>query len=53
MKDIGIVTWHYYPNFGSALQAYAMQEVLQQLGIHVSLLIIEKDNSETAMLKRL
>lgn len=32
MKDIGIVTWHYYPNFGSALQAYAMQEVLQQLG---------------------
>ncbi len=24
-KKIGVITWHYYHNFGSALQAYALQ----------------------------
>ena len=31
-KKIAIVTWHYYPNFGSVLQAYALQEQLRSLG---------------------
>ena len=31
-NKIGIVTWHYYGNFGSALQSYATQEVLMELG---------------------
>ena len=31
-KHIGIVTWHYYSNFGSALQSYALQEAIKQLG---------------------
>lgn len=31
-KKIGIMTWHYYPNSGSALQAYALQTCLRSLG---------------------
>lgn len=32
MSKVGILTWHYYPNFGSALQAYALQTVIRGLG---------------------
>ena len=32
LRNIGIVTWHYYKNFGSALQSYALQEAIKQLG---------------------
>ncbi|NDV66991.1 polysaccharide pyruvyl transferase family protein [Bacteroides sp. 224] len=31
-KRIGIITWHYYPNFGSALQAYALHTFLNNKG---------------------
>lgn len=31
-KSVGIITWHYYTNYGSALQAYAMQSSLTSLG---------------------
>jgi len=31
-QKVGILTWHYYPNFGSALQAYALQRSVQSLG---------------------
>lgn len=31
-KKIGIITWHYHSNFGSALQAYALQYTLCRLG---------------------
>lgn len=31
-KDVGILTWHYYSNVGSNLQAYAIQETLKNLG---------------------
>lgn len=36
-KKIGILTWHYYSNFGSALQAYALQTSIASLGYHVSI----------------
>lgn len=29
---IGIITWHYYPNFGSALQAYALHTYINNRG---------------------
>lgn len=32
MKKIGIITWHYYANFGSVLQAYALQETISKMG---------------------
>ena len=33
MKKVGILTWHYYSNFGSALQAYALQETLKDVDV--------------------
>ena len=38
MKKVGVLTWHYYPNFGSALQAYALQETVKKLGYKVRIL---------------
>lgn len=38
MKKIGILTWHYYNNYGSALQAYALQNYLEKLGYVVDIL---------------
>lgn len=35
LKKIGLVTWHYYCNFGSALQAYALQTYLLNQGFDV------------------
>ena len=32
MKRIGILTWHYYPNYGSRLQAYALYRYLSICG---------------------
>ena len=32
MKKVGIITWHYYGNFGSVLQAYALQEAIREIG---------------------
>jgi hypothetical protein len=32
MVKIGIVTWHYNPNYGGLLQAYALQEIIKKLG---------------------
>ena len=36
MKDkVGILTWHYYFNFGSSLQAFALQKLIEGLGYDV------------------
>ena len=32
---VGILTWHYYSNFGSSLQAYALQTAIASLGFDV------------------
>lgn len=32
MKKVGIITWHRGPNFGSALQALSLQNILCELG---------------------
>lgn len=31
-KKVGILTWHYYLNFGSALQSFALYRVINSLG---------------------
>lgn len=31
MRKIGLLTWHYFHNFGSALQAFALQKTLKTL----------------------
>lgn len=38
MKRIGIITWHYYPNYGSRLQIYALQNVLIKLGFDAEII---------------
>ena len=55
MKKIGICTLHdAYPNFGALLQAYAMQEVLKDLGYDVEFLKFKDDtNKELLRIKRL
>lgn len=37
-KKIGILTWHYYNNFGSVLQAYALQKTIADLGYQVEII---------------
>lgn len=38
IKKVGILTWHYYSNFGSSLQAFALQHTLSKLGKDVSII---------------
>lgn len=38
MKKVGILTWHYYPNFGSGLQAFALQKLISDLGFDARLI---------------
>jgi hypothetical protein len=33
-KRVGVLTWHYYENVGSNLQAYALQEKIKELGYY-------------------
>lgn len=37
-KRIAILTWHYHENFGSALQAYALQECIKEMGYNVKII---------------
>lgn len=32
IKDVGVLTWHYYSNVGSALQAYALYTYIKKMG---------------------
>lgn len=40
-KKIGILTWYNHGNFGSALQAYALQTYLKRLGFHAEVIAYE------------
>ena len=37
-KKVGIITMHKVPNFGSALQAYALQHKVDELGYDAELI---------------
>lgn len=37
-NKIGILTWHYYQNFGSVLQTFALQETIKSLGYDVEII---------------
>ena len=45
MKTIGIITYHHYYNFGTMLQALALQEKVEQLGYRAELIDFKQDNS--------
>ena len=38
MKTIGIITYHHYYNYGTMLQALALQEKVEQLGYQAELI---------------
>ena len=38
VNRVGILTWHYYQNFGSALQCFALQTILESLGLKVKVI---------------
>lgn len=50
-RKVGILTWHYYPNFGSALQAYALQKTISQQGYDVELVNYRLKKYKTSSLK--
>lgn len=37
-NKVGIVTWHYYGNFGSGLQAFALQKLMSSMGYEVHII---------------
>lgn len=37
-NKVGIVTWHYYANFGSGLQAFALQSLISSMGYKVDII---------------
>lgn len=38
MKKIGLMTWYTYDNFGSLLQAYALEEIVIKMGYNIELI---------------
>lgn len=40
---IGIITWHQYSNFGSALQAYALSKACSEISDYVKIIDYQKD----------
>ena len=45
MKTIGIITYHHYYNYGTMLQALALQKKVEQLGYQAELIDFKQDNS--------
>lgn len=45
MKSVGIITYHHYYNYGTMLQAYALQHKISELGYRAELIDFKQDNS--------
>lgn len=55
-KDVGLLTWHYFDNVGSNLQAYAMYHVVTSMGYSAEFINYrgrEKKNAIKDMIKRI
>ncbi len=53
MKEIAVLTWHYYSNYGSVLQAYAVQEAIKSMGHSVTVLDYRKSEYNGTALSRI
>ncbi len=42
-NKIGILTWHHYGNYGSGLQAFALQQLLKNIGYKVEIINYRKN----------
>lgn len=47
MKSVGIITYHQYYNYGTMLQALALQKKIDQLGYRAELIDFKQDNSRS------
>lgn len=47
MKSVGIITYHHYYNYGTMLQAYALQQCISTLGYRSELIDFIQDQSLT------
>ena len=45
MRKVGIITYHHYYNYGTMLQALALQKKVEQLGYQAELIDFKQDNS--------
>ena len=45
MKTVGIITYHHYYNYGTMLQALALQHAVDKLGYQTELIDFKQDNS--------
>jgi hypothetical protein len=50
-KKVGIITWHYYGNYGSALQSYALQTMICKQGYSCELINYRKLKFKSSRLK--
>lgn len=48
MKTVGIITYHHYYNYGTMLQAYALQKKIELLGYYSELIDFQQNNSLTS-----
>ena len=49
MKSIGIITYHHYYNYGTMLQAYALQKKVELLGYASELIDFKQNNTPTKL----
>ena len=49
MKSVGIITYHHYYNYGTMLQAYALQKKVETLGYHAELIDFKQNNNPTRL----
>lgn len=52
-KRVGILTWHYNNNFGSTLQAFALQETLKKIGYNPFFLNYRKNEKPAEKYKNI
>lgn len=50
MKSIALMTWHHAENYGTAFQAFALKELIEQLGHEVTVINYLRDSNNPAKL---
>lgn len=49
MKSVGIITYHHYYNYGTMLQAYALQKKVEQLGFRSEIIDFKQNNNPSRL----
>lgn len=49
MKSVGIITYHHYYNYGTMLQAYALQKKIELLGYSSELIDFKQNNTPSVL----